>query len=107
MIRPTSSTGNERVTASAPDPRLLDLAAKLIWWKPPEEALADERRFLAQAMTFGSWDDMAVVRETFSDSALRAVLADAPPGVFDRRSWAYWHVRFGLLPVPPLPRRRL
>ena len=53
MIRPTSSTGNERVTASAPDPRLLDLAAKLIWWKPPEEALADERRFLLSLQARG------------------------------------------------------
>lgn len=89
------------------DPRLMDVAARLFWWKAPEEALADERRFLAQAMTDGSWDDMAVVRAAFPETALRDVLADAPPGVFDQRSWAYWHLRFGLLPVPPLPRRRL
>lgn len=107
MIRPTSLTRNEEVTASAPDPRLLDLAAKLIWWKSPDEALADERRFLAQAMTFGSWDDMQVVVSTYGEDALRTVLADAPPGVFDRRSWAYWHARFGIEPVPSLPRRRL
>lgn len=93
--------------SSIGDARLLDVAARLFWWKAPEEALADERRFLAQAMTFGSWDDMQVVSSTYGEDALRAVLADAPPGVFDRRSWAYWHARLGLTPTPPLPRRRL
>ena len=83
------------------------VAAKLFWWKGPDEALADERRFLAQAMTFGSWTDMQVVSSNYEEQALRAVLADAPPGVFDRRSWAYWHARFGVDPVPPLPKRRL
>lgn len=86
---------------------LRDVAAKLFWWKCPDEALADERRFLAQAMTFGSWADMQVVSSRYGEGALRAVLADAPPGVFERRSWAYWHARFAIEPVPPLPRRRL
>lgn len=95
------------MTAVVPDPRLLDLATKLFWWKGPDEALADERRFLAQAMTFGSWGDMEVVVSMYGENALRAALVDAPPGVFDRRSWAYWHARLGVDPVPPLPRRRL
>ena len=95
------------MTAPSPDPRLRDLATRLIWWKGPDEALADERRFLAQAMTFGTWDDMQIVRSVYGVDALRTVLADAPPGVFDRRSWAYWHAVFGIAPAPPLPRRRL
>ncbi len=95
------------MSAAAPDPRLLDLAAKLFWWKSPDAALAEERRFLAQAMTFGSWKDMELVRSVYGMDALRAVLADAPPGVFDRRSWSYWHVKLELMPVPPLPERRL
>lgn len=89
------------------DSRMRDLAAKLFWWKGPDEALADRRRFLAQAMTYGSWEDMALVRSVWGADALRAVLADAPPGVFDRRSWSYWHAIFGIAPVPELPRRRL
>lgn len=95
------------MTATPPDPLLLDLATRLIWWKGPDEALADERRFLAQAMTFGTWDDMQLVRSVYGVDALRAVLGDAPPGVFDRRSWAYWHAVFGIAPAPALPRRRL
>ena len=50
---------------------------------------------------------MQVVSSNYDEQALRAVLADAPPGVFGRRSWAYWHARLGVDPVPPLPRRRL
>jgi hypothetical protein len=93
--------------SGADDRRMHELAAKLIWWKGPDEALADERRFLAQAMTFGNWEEMAFVRSVYGDDALRAVLADAPPGVFDPRSWNYWHLVFGQSPVPILPRRRL
>jgi len=89
------------------DPRLRDLAANLFWWKTPDEALSDERRFLAQAMTLGSWDEAALVRSLFGDDALREVLVDAPPGVFDSRSWNYWHLVLDASPAPALPRRRL
>lgn len=92
---------------AAQDPRLRELAAKVVWWKRPEEALADQRLFLAQAMTYGNWEDMELVRSTYGTDALRALLQDAPPGVFDPRSWSYWHARFGITPVPPLPRRHL
>lgn len=93
-------------TPPAADPRLRELAARLFWWKDTDAALETERRFLAQAMTIGSWKDMELVRSIYGSDALRAVLSDPPPGVFDRRSWTYWHVKFGL-PVPPLPVRRL
>jgi len=86
---------------------LRELATKLFWWKGPDEALTDERRFLAQAMTYGSWKDMELVRSTYGVDALRAVLSDAPPGVFDQRSWSSWHVKLERMPVPPLPERRL
>jgi len=33
------------------------------------------------------------------------VLDHAPPGIFDRRSWAYWNLKCGREPVPPLPTR--
>jgi len=97
------------VTSRTPaqDARLRELARKLIWWKDPVAALADERRFLAQAMTDADLADMAYLRDVYGDDALRDVLAHPPPGVFDRRSWSYWHVKLGIEPVPPLPRRRL
>lgn len=94
-------------TATRDDPRLLELARRLVWWQGPQAALADERRFLAQAMTDGSWEEMQIVREIYGDDALRAVLLEAPPGVFDARSWSYWHLVLGDGRTPPLPRRQL
>jgi hypothetical protein len=95
--------------ASTPEVQaaLRDLARRLVWWLEPDAALADRRRFLAQAMTDANLDEMRLIRDVYGDDALRAVLADAPPGVFDRRSWDYWHVKLGFDHVPPMPVRRL
>ncbi|HEX3126387.1 MAG TPA: hypothetical protein VH394_03585 [Thermoanaerobaculia bacterium] len=86
---------------------LEQVAKRLFWWKPPAEALEDERRFLAQVMTYGTIEDLSATLRHFPRSALREVLEDAPPGVFDIRSWHYWHLVFGISPVPELPKRRL
>jgi len=88
-------------------PELLSIARRLIWWMPPEEALEYPTRFLAQVMTLGTWNDVQAVRSVTGAEPLRQVLLNAPPGVFDLRSWHYWHHVFGITPVPSLPRRRL
>jgi len=85
--------------------QLESLARKLIWWKTPEEALRWPERLLAQVMTLGTWDEIQTARVEWGEDAFRRVLANPPPGVFDRRSWNYWHVIFNLMPVPPLPVR--
>ena len=49
------------------------------------------------------------VRITPTEPRARAIgpaLRAAPPGVFDRRSWAYWHTVLEVLPTPPLPKRQ-
>jgi hypothetical protein len=74
---------------------------------PAEEALEWPERFLAQVMTLGSWEDVQQVRRQVGADRIRAVLNNPPPGVFDERSWHYWHHVFGIHPVPPLPRRRI
>jgi hypothetical protein len=89
------------------DPRVRDLASRLIWWKDPDAALADPRRFLAQAMTDANLIDMTYLRSVVGDETLLDALRHPPAGVFDRRSWTFWHVKLGLMPVPPLPERRL
>jgi hypothetical protein len=33
------------------------IARKLFWWETPEKALAEPRRFLAQLMTLGTWEE--------------------------------------------------
>ena len=86
---------------------LEQVAKRLFWWKSPSEALSDPRRFLAQVMTYGTIEDLSVTLRHFPRSALRDVLEEAPPGVFDIRSWNYWHLVFGIIPVPELPKRKL
>lgn len=86
---------------------LEQVAKRLFWWKSPPEALADPHRFIAQVMVYGTPEDLAVARRHFSESAFRQVLAEPPSGLFDPRSWAYWHLVFGLEAPPEPPRRRL
>ncbi|MGO8698966.1 MAG: hypothetical protein ACLQVY_14725 [Limisphaerales bacterium] len=91
-----------------PDPArsaLLPIARRVFWWGDAEEWLDDAIRFTAQVMTFGDWDDTAVVWRLLGDSMFQQVLRSPPPGVFDIKSWTYWHRRYHL-EVPPLPERR-
>jgi hypothetical protein len=84
---------------------LLDLAPRVIWFEPPEQALAEPVRFLAYVMTYGTAQDIAVVRRYVEPGDFREALDHAPPGIMDERSWAYWNVVTGRYPVPPMPRR--
>ena len=83
------------------------MAQKNVWWQPPEETLADRKLFLAQIMTLGTVEDVRWMLAAASGDELRAVLRDPPVGVFNPRSWSFWHLRLGLNPVTALPVRRL
>jgi hypothetical protein len=82
------------------------VAKELIWWQAPEVSLANPRRFLAQVMTLGTWQEVQLVREALGWEAFKEALISAPPGVFDGPSWAYWRAFFGL-PEAEMPRRSL
>ncbi len=41
---------------------LLGVASHVIWFEPPERALADPVRFLVHLMPYGTIDEIAVVR---------------------------------------------
>jgi hypothetical protein len=84
---------------------LLSLAPRIIWFEAPERALADPIRFLTYVMTYGTLDELAVIRRYASMADFREALEQAPPGIMDERSWAYWNVMSGRYPVPPMPRR--
>jgi hypothetical protein len=84
---------------------LLEVAPHVIWFEPPERALAHPIRFLAYLMTYGTVDEVAVVRRYVGLGDFREALEHAPPGIMDARSWAYWNVLTGRYPVPPMPRR--
>jgi hypothetical protein len=88
------------------NPETERVAQRVIWFEPAATALADPVRFMAYAMTHAMPDDMKVIRHYVSDDDFREALAHAPPGIIDRRSWNYWHLKLGRLPVPPMPTRR-
>lgn len=79
------------------------LAARMIWWQPPEVSLRDTRRLVAQVMNRGAWEDVKFCQEYFGLAAFRDALEHAEPGWFEQESWVIWHNAFEL-PVPDLPR---
>jgi hypothetical protein len=60
---------------------------------------------MAYAMTYAHHSDMRIIRQFVSDDEIRQALDNAPPGIIDPRSWAYWNLRMGRFPPPPLRKR--
>jgi hypothetical protein len=88
-------------------PAVRSLARRIVWFEPPGVSLRDVNRFLAYAMTYATSGEMARLRCYVSDRELDAALRRAPPGIMDKRSWAYWNALFGRAPPPPMPTRKL
>lgn len=86
-------------------PQTVDVARRIVWFEEPEKALADPIRFMAYAMAYALHEDMSVIRQYVSDDEFRQALDSAPPGIIDPRSWAYWNLKMGRFPPPPLPKR--
>lgn len=79
------------------------IAQRYVWWKEPHEALENSIHFLCQVMTLATWDDARTVFNFFGKKKFIDALLNAPPGVFNQRSWHYWYYRLGFKHVPPLP----
>jgi hypothetical protein len=80
------------------------VARKVFWWGDTNEWLDDAARLVAQVMTFGDLEDIRTTWRLLGDSAFLEVLDSPPPGVFDIKSWTFWHRRYKR-EVPPLPGR--
>src|SRR6266702_2416636 len=94
------------VIAKPYPPELMRIARKVVWYDAPEQTLQDLKTFLAHLMVYGGPADVAIVERYIPNEQFRRVLEDAPAGVFTAEAWARWHQRFGMLPIPSLPRRR-
>jgi hypothetical protein len=88
-------------------PKIDEIARRVVWFERPAQSLADVARFVAYAMTYGNDADMREIHQHLSDDELREALDQAPAGVFDPRSWAYWNLKLGRYPTPPMPERKL
>lgn len=86
---------------------VLCVARRVVWFKPPREVINDIPHFLAHVMTYGTIEDVNVIRRHLSLDTFRQALEDAPPGVFDRRSWAYWNLVCGRDPESAMPQRQI
>lgn len=87
--------------------RALALAKKYVWWQGAERTLAEPSVLFAQIMTLGTVADVNWMLTCVSRPDLRALLRTPPIGIFNGRSWTYWHRWRGQTPIPPLPRRTL
>ncbi len=83
------------------------LSRRLVWFEEPKEALSDTFRFVAYALASATHEDMKLLRSFLTDDDLREALDNAPPGIIDPRSWAYWNSKVGRYPAPPMPKRQL
>jgi hypothetical protein len=81
-----------------------DRLSRLFWWG--DGVPADRLRTAAQVMVFGNLDDMHEVRKRFGEEVFGEVLNNPPRGLFDPKSWSYWHRKLGR-EVPRLPAQAL
>lgn len=86
--------------------RMQQIARRVVWFATPEQALAQPYLFLAHVMTYGSISDVIYVLDRVGLEAFEETLENAPTGVFDARSWNYWHLMCGHFEAPSLPERR-
>lgn len=88
-------------------PELLEVARRVVWFKPPEVALDLPVELLAYAMRYATEEDMALLLAHVGWDGLTEAIDNAPPGIIDARSWAYWNAMIGRYPTPPMPVRRI
>ena len=104
-------------------PEIEAVARRCVWYKPPAAAIEAPEHFIAHVLTYGTHEDVAVLRRAVTDDELRAAMqrlarsegvyasicnldANSPAGVFDGRSWSYWQLKlFDRYTAPPLPTR--
>lgn len=85
----------------------LDAAQRIVWFKEPATALSNPVELMAYAMKHSTPRDMDLLLRHIGHEGLIEALDNAPPGIIDPRSWAYWNAKAGRYPAPPRPTRTL
>ncbi|MBI1954478.1 MAG: hypothetical protein HYS39_02590 [Proteobacteria bacterium] len=73
-----------------PTKELEKVAQRLVWFKEPKEALKDPYTFITHVMTYGTLEDLLIVKQSLGMRAFKETLNHLPPGIIDVKSWAYW-----------------
>lgn len=69
---------------------LNSIGERVNWYTPPDTLLDDKCRFLCEIMARGTLQDVVITRQAFPTREFQEAYETAPPGLFDKRSWAYW-----------------
>lgn len=88
---------------------LAELAARYLWWQPPDGSSHSDARRVAQVMNLGTYDDIRQLEALLDTDTLGTIMANAHPGWFTPRSWEFWRGRLSVdssIPVSEHPPRR-
>lgn len=87
--------------------KLERLAARYVWWSPPERTVNENLpRLIAAVMEMGTWEDASEMERLVGVDSIVGVLDAPPAGVLSAKSLAFWHARLGRIGDPPVPARR-
>jgi hypothetical protein len=86
-------------------PELRAVAKRVVWFQSSRMTLEQPRQFLTYLMTYGTLEDVAAVLNAIGEEPFVATLDNPLPGIFDGRSWRFWHLKLKGRRAPPLPRR--
>jgi hypothetical protein len=82
---------------------IAELGRKYLWWDPVGDEPHSENRIIAQAMNFGTFDDIIVLEKAVGKSRLVEVLLQAEPGWLSDRSWEFWRGRLSIAAGGAIP----
>lgn len=92
-------------------PHDLESFADMIFWNQSGRDVLDNKPlFLLQVMHHcprGTYDFVKRHFPKFTDDDYRDALRHYSPGFFwpnEQEEWEYWHKKFGVEPVPPIPK---
>jgi hypothetical protein len=97
----TGQTHDSGLTSNVPSAPVDDAAGRLVaeferryfWWKPIGGEPRPEVRIIAQAMNFGTYEDILRLEQTLGRARLADVMLHAEPGWISDRSWEFWRGR--------------
>ena len=84
---------------------LQEVCRRVIWFESPEQALQNPPLFLCYLMQNGTDKDFISASRHFDDTDFRKALDQAPAGILDAPSWAYWNLKLNDKPDRPMPER--
>ncbi len=86
-------------------PEFLEVARRVEWFTEPVKALSNPIHFISHVLVYGTVSDLHVLWKVIDKADIKEVLDQAPPGIFDIRSWVYWNLICDRDPAPPLHQR--